>query len=168
MRRTRLAFCLLIAAAAVALPLTGCGGDDAKKTEQGTQLNQGGDRKGAENTVRDYLRALIAKDGAAACSKFTPEYQRAVLEKNEAFARKENAKTCADLITRITRVSRSVTFEGQPLNARTVDRLKLIVTLRQGGEEQNATVTGQQGLQRYELVTNDGKWFITEVVQGGR
>src|SRR5215217_731532 len=163
MCRTRLAACLLIAAAA---PLVGCGGGDDDKTGK-AQLSQAGDRQGAEDTVRDYLRALVNKDGDAACAKLTPAYRRSVLEQNAEFAKKQHAKTCGELIDAVTRESRTVTFEGQPLNSRTVGKIKLVVSLRQGGEEQNATVAGTQGLQRYELITGDGKWLIEEIEQAG-
>jgi hypothetical protein len=158
MRRARQIACLLLIAV-----VAGCGGgdDDGGKT----QLSAEGDRKGAEQTVRDYLRALVDEDGAKACSKLTPAYQQSVLKQNAEFARRQKADTCAELIDAITRVSGSVTFEGQPLNAQSVGKLKLIVTVREGGREQNATVTGAEGLQRYELVTNNGKWLIGEITR---
>jgi len=152
--------CLLLVAA-----LAGCGGgDDDSDQPQG---GQGGDRAGAEAAVRDYLRALVAKDGAAACAHLTPDYQRSVVEQNEEFARKQGAGNCTELLNAVTRQSRSVTFEGQPLNAGTVDKLKLVATVREGGEAANATVTGAQGLQRYELITSDDKWLITEITNAG-
>jgi hypothetical protein len=89
------------------------------------------------------------------------------VQQNEEFARKQRADNCAELIDAVTRESRSVTFEGQPLNARTVDKLKLVVTVREGGQASNATVTGAQGLQRYELVTSEDKWLITEITNAG-
>src|SRR5688500_552996 len=144
MRGMRHVLCLLGLAAALA----GCGGDD---DGNGGNAQPKADRKGAETAVRDYLRALVAKDGEAACGKLTPDYQRSVLEQNQEFAEKQGADSCGELIDAVTKTSRSVTFEGQPLNAKTVDSLKLVVTVRQGGQEQNATVTGAQGLQRYEL-----------------
>jgi hypothetical protein len=144
--------------------LAGCGGDDDGDQAQG---GQSGDRQGAEAAVRDYLRALVAKDGEGACAKLTPGYQRSVVEQNEEFARKQRADTCAELIDAITTQSRSVTFEGQPLNAKTVGTIKLVATVREGGEAANATVTGARGLQRYELVTSDGMWLITEITNAG-
>ena len=150
-----------------AVALAACGGGDDDKTSGGWSPKQEGDRKGAENAVRDYLRALAAKNGAEACSHFTPEYQRTVVEKNKEFARQHGADNCAELISAITAEAGPPTFEGQKLNASTVDKLKLVATVRVGGEEQNATVTGAQGLQRYELHTSDGKWLIAEVDSAG-
>jgi hypothetical protein len=144
--------------------LAGCGGDDDGDRPQG---GQGGDRAGAEAAVRDYLRALVAKDGSAACSHLTPDYQRSVVQQNEEFARKQGAGNCAELIDAITRESGSVTFEGQPLNADTVGKLKLEVSVREGGQASNATVTGARGLQRYELITSDDKWLIAEITRAG-
>src|SRR5215212_11745524 len=126
MRRIPLVACLLIAAAA---PLVGCGGGDDDKTAGKAQLSQAGDRQGAEDAVRDYLRALVKKDGDAACAKLTPAYQRSVLQKNADFAKKQHAKSCGELIDAVTRESRTVTFEGQPLNSRTVGKIKLVVSL---------------------------------------
>jgi len=153
-----------------ALALAGCGGGDDGGTsgtsDQGAPKREG-DRKGAETAVRDYLRALVDKDGERACSKFTPDYQRSVVEKNADFARKAGTHSCGELIDAITKTAGPPTFEGQPLNSSTVDKIKLQTSVRVGGKEQNATVTGQQGLQRYELVTDDGKWLIAEVENAG-
>ena len=151
----------------------GCGGDDEKKsgTDGGGGKKGGrstaGDSKGAENTVRDYLRAFVDKDGAAACEKLTPDYQRSIVEQSGDFARKAGAKDCRSLLDAVFKEAPQATFEGQPLNAKTVETLPLQVAVRQSGEEQNATVTGQQGLQRYELFTQDGRWSIMEIVQAG-
>jgi hypothetical protein len=164
MRRTRHIVSLLLLVAAVA-PLAACGGDDGDSTGK-TQLAKEGDRKGAESTVRDYLRALVDKDGAAACSKLTSEYQRSVVKQNAAFAKAKGIDTCEELIDTLTHGAPSVLFEGQRLTKQNVDTVKLVVTVRQGGEEQNATVTGAQGLQRYQLVTSKGKWLISEVERG--
>ena len=160
MRRTRYTLCLIGVAAALA----GCGADDEPA---GTAPGKSGDSEGAEAAVRDYLRALVAKDGAKACAQLTPAYQKSVVRQNEEFAKKEGAETCPELIDAITAASRSVTFEGQPLTAGTVDDLKLVATVREGGQEQNATVMGAQGLQRYELVTSDGRWLIAEITRAG-
>lgn len=158
---------VLIVAAAVAL--AGCGGDD-----DGGSGSGGGsagapkrDSKGAENAVREYLRALVEKDGAKACGRLTPDYQRVIVEKNAEFARKNGASTCPELIDAITKTAGPATFEGQPLNAGTIDKIKLESTVRVGGQEQNATVTGTQGLQRYELITSKGEWMIAEVTNAG-
>ena len=67
----------------------------------------------------------------------------------------------------MTKEAPRATFEGRPLNEKTVGTIPLEVTVRQSGEEQNATVTGEQGLQRYELFTQDGDWWITEITQAG-
>ena len=160
MRGTHHALCLIGIAAALA----GCGGDDEQAT---TAPGKGGDAEGAEAAVRDYLRALVAKDGAGACAQLTPAYQKSVVRQNAEFAKKEGAETCPALIDAVTAASRRVTFEGQPLNARTVENVKLVATVREGGQEQNATVTGAQGLQRYELVTSDGRWLIEEITRAG-
>ena len=154
-----------IVAAAVGLAACG-GGDDDKNSGVGSP-KQEGDRKGAETAVRDYLRALAAKNGERACSHFTPEYQRTVVDKNKEFARQHGADNCGELISAITAEAGPPTFEGQKLNASTIDKLKLVATVRVGGEEQNATVTGAQGLQRYELHTSGGKWLIAEVESAG-
>jgi hypothetical protein len=150
------ALCLLVCATAA---LGGCGGDDSDPREDAAG--------GAEKTVREYLTALIDKDGAAACSKFTPEYQRSVLEQNDAFAREARARTCGQLIDAITRSSRSVTFEDQPLTKDNVGKVDLETRARQSGEEWNATVTGKRGVQRYELETRDGRWLITKIERAG-
>ena len=160
MQGTRHLLCLIGLAAALA----GCGGDDEKAT---TEPGKSGDAEGAEAVVRDYLRALVAKDGAKACAQLTPAYQKSVVMQNEEFAKKEGARTCPALIDAVTAASRRVTFEGQPLNARTVEDVELVGAVRQGGQEQNATVTGAQGLQRYELVTSDGRWLIAEITRAG-
>src|SRR3954447_197735 len=154
-----------LTAAAVALP--GCGGSsDDSTSDVGAPLREG-DRQGAQNAVRDYLRALVQKNGEKACSKFTPEYQDLVVERNKEFARQHGADNCGELIGAITATAGPPTFEGQKLNASSVEKIKLIARVRAGGEEQNATVTGTQGLQRYELHTSDGKWLIAEVTSGG-
>lgn len=147
----------------------GCGGNDKEPSTdgQGTQRSDAGDKKGAEDTVRDYLRALVEKKGGDACSKLTPEYQKSILDQNREFAAKVKASNCAALIDAVTREAPRATFEGRPLNEKTVDTIPLKVTVRQSGEEQNATVTGEQGLQRYELFTQDGRWWITEITQAG-
>lgn len=150
------ALCLLLCATAA---LGGCGGDDTDPREDAA-----GD---AEKTVREYLTALLDKDGAAACSKFAPQYQRSVLEQNESFARESRARTCAQLIDAITRSSPSVRFEDQPLTKDNVGKLDLETRARQSGEEWNATVTGKRGVQRYELQTRDGKWLITKIERVG-
>jgi hypothetical protein len=154
-----------LVAAAVGLAACG-GGDDDKSSGVGSPKREG-DRKGAETAVRDYLRALIAGNGEQACSHFTPEYQRSVVDKNKEFATKHGADNCAELVSAITAEAGPPTFEGQKLNKSTIDKLKLVATVRVGGEEQNATVTGTQGLQRYELHTSEGKWLIAEVESGG-
>ena len=165
MHRTRHIACLLIGGA-LALPLAACGGGDDDGAAK-SQLSNEGDAKGAETTVREYLRALVQKDGAKACGRLTPDYQRSIVEKNEEFARKHDSGTCAELIDAITKTAGPATFEGQALNTATVDKIPLKVRVRTGGEEQNATVTGAQGLQRYELVTSKGKWLIAEVTNAG-
>ena len=150
------ALCLLLCSTAA---LAGCGGDDT---------NPRGDAAGdAEKAVRGYLTALLDKDGAAACSKFTPEYQRSVLEQNESFAREARARDCAQLIEAITRSSPSVRFEDQPLTKDNVGKVDLETRVRQSGEEWNATVTGRRGVQRYELETRDGRWLIAKIERAG-
>ena len=150
------ALCLLFCATAA---LGGCGGDDPEP-----RADAAGD---AEKTVREYLTALLDKDGAAACSKFTPQYQRSVLEQNESFAKEARARNCAQLIEAITRSSPSVRFEDQPLTKENVGKVALETRARQSGDEWNATVTGRRGVQRYELETRDGKWLITKIERAG-
>ena len=155
---------VLIVVAAVAF--AGCGGEDDGGSGNGAVAPKR-DSKGAENAVREYLRALVEKDGAKACGQFTLAYQRSILEQNSEFATKNKITTCPALIDAITKTAGPATFEGQPLNAATVDKIKLESTVRVGGKEQNATVTGTQGLQRYELITSDGEWMIAEVTNAG-
>ena len=164
MRQSRRLTCLGLTAA-VALAGPGCGGGEAPKPK--SQLSREGDRQGAEETVRDYLRALVHGDGAAACDKLTPDYRKSVFAKNEDFARQEGATDCASLIDAVTKRAPRTTFEGQPLNRKTVDKIPLKVRVRRSGDEQNATVTGAQGLQSYELYTTKGRWAISDVQQAG-
>jgi hypothetical protein len=168
MRRARRSLCLLLTGATVAAALgaSGCGGDDKPK-QGGTQRSNAGDVKGAEGTVRDYLRALVDGDGAAACAKLTPDYRKSVFEQNKDFARQAGATDCASLIDAVTKKTPRTTFEGQPLNKKTVGKIPLKTDVRHSGDEQNATVTGTQGLQRYELFTTKGKWAISDVQQAG-
>jgi hypothetical protein len=67
----------------------------------------------------------------------------------------------------VVRRTPSTTFEGRPLNKDTVDKIPLKTTVRQNGKEQNATVTGEQGLQSFELFTTNGKWAISQIGQAG-
>ena len=150
------AACLLLCSMAA---IAGCGGDDGDPKEEAA--------KDAETTVREYLTALVAKDGAAACGKFSEEYRQSVLEQNESFARQARARDCAQLIDAITRSSKSVSFEDEPLSRDKVGKVALESSVRQSGEEWNATVTGQRGIQRYELETRDGKWLITKIERRG-
>jgi hypothetical protein len=152
MKRT---ICLLLCATAV---LGGCGDDGDSKEDA---------MRDAETTVREYLAALIDKQGAEACSKFTPEYQASVLKQNESFAKQAKATNCAQLIDAITKSSPSVSFEDEILNRENVGKIGLKSTVRESGDEQNATVTGERGIQRYELETRDGKWLIAKIERTG-
>ena len=118
---------------------------------------------GAEETVRGYLQALVAKRGADACARFTPEYQRSVMRQNREFARAKRVKDCAGLLDEVTRANPSVTFEGRPLTRETVGKLEFETSVRQSGKEHNATVTGKRGMQRYELETRGGRWLIAQI-----
>ena len=144
--------CLLLSVAAL---LSACGGDDGDSKEDAA--------RDAETTVREYLTALVDKNGAGACSKFTPEYQASVLEQNEAFAKQARARNCQQLIDAITRSSPSVSFEDEILTKENVGKVALETSVRESGDEQNATVTGKRGVQRYELETRDGNWLITKI-----
>ena len=155
-----------LVAAVVGLAACGPSSGDDKNAGVGSPQREG-DRKGAENAVRDYLRALIARNGERACSHFTPEYRREVVDKNRDFARKHGADDCGELVSAVTAEAGPPTFEGQKLSESSIEKLKLVATVRVGGEEQNATVTGAQGLQRYELHTSGGKWLIAEVESAG-
>ncbi len=148
--------CLMLCLGAAAL--AACG-DDGDSTEEA--------KREAEATVREYLTALVEKNGAGACSKFTPEYQQSVLEQNEAFAKQARARNCQQLIDAITRSSPSVSFEDETLNKGNVGEISLKTTVRKSGDERNATVTGERGIQRYELETRDGKWLITKIERAG-
>ena len=148
--------CLLLCVTAA---LAGCGGDDGDSKEDAT--------RDAESAVREYLTALVDKNGAGACSRFTPEYQQSVLEQNEAFAKQARARNCQQLIDAITRSSPSVSFEDKILNKDNVGKVELETKVRQSGDEWNATVTGKAGIQRYELETRDGKWLITKIERTG-
>jgi hypothetical protein len=164
MRQSRRLICLGLTAA-VTLTGAGCGGGEAPKPK--SQLSKEGDTKGAEGTVRDYLRALVDGDGAGACAKLTPDYRKSVFQQNKDFATQAGAPDCASLIDAVTKKAPRTTFEGQPLNKKTVDKIPLKVSVRLNGTEQNATVTGAQGLQRYELFTTKGRWSISDVQQAG-
>ena len=137
-----------------------CGGDGAADDPKANQA-------AAEATVRSYLSALLGKRGGEACSKFTPEYQRSVVRLNREFARSRGLTDCARLIDAVTRANPSVTFEGRPLTRKTIGKLRLRTIVRQSGEGHNATVTGERGMQRYELVTRDGRWLIAEIERTG-
>lgn len=142
------------------LALSACGGDDPEEERKANQA-------GAESTVREYLTALVDKDGSAACSKFTPDYQRAVVRQNRDFARDNKVNDCPALIDKITRVSPSVSFEGKPLDRDAIGGLELKTSVRANGEAFNATVTGAAGVQRYELETRDGRWLIANIERVG-
>jgi hypothetical protein len=148
----RRSICMLVLCLVAAVAV-GCGGGDDKKPGPAD----------AEKTVHDYLAALVAKDGAGACGKLTPEYQKSVLQQNDAFAKSQKADTCTKLIDAITRSAPSVSFEGEILNKDNVGDVGLEVSVRDSGDQQNATVTGKQGIQRYELETRDGKWLISKI-----
>jgi ABC-type glycerol-3-phosphate transport system substrate-binding protein len=153
MRRT-LCILLLVAAAVVA----GCGGSDNKGPSTGD----------AETTVREYLTALVEKKGKAACDKLTPAYQKSVVQQNQAFAKQNKAETCPQLIDAITRSAPSVAFEGEVIDSKAkVDKLDLKTSVRESGDQKNATVTGAQGIQRYELQTSDGRWLIAKIERSG-
>ena len=141
----------------LALALAACGGGDDRAEQEKEN------RSGAEATVRAYLTALVTKNGEEACSKFTPEYQRSVVQQNQAFARSKGVDDCAGLINALTRAAPSVTFEGSKLTPDSVSKLRFETSVRQNGEEYNATVTGRQGIQRYELETRDGDWRISKI-----
>jgi hypothetical protein len=147
---------LTILALTLALAACGGGGDDRAEQEKEN-------RSGAEATVRAYLTALVTKNGGEACSKFTPEYQRSVLRQNRAFARGKGVDDCAGLIDALTRAAPSVSFEGVKLTRDSVGDLRFETSVRQSGEEYNATVTGRQGIQRYELETSEGDWKINKI-----
>ena len=163
----RLAAALL---ACLSILATGCGGDKKKPGTtggNGSQRSTAGDSKGAESTVRGYLRALVDKDGGDACDKLTPDYQKQVVDQNRDFARQNGVSDCAGLIGAVVKRTPSTTFEGQPLNKETVEKIRLRTTVRQNGKEQNATVAGRQGLQSFELFTTNGKWAISQIDQAG-
>jgi limonene-1,2-epoxide hydrolase len=145
----RRAICLLLALAAVA---TGCGGGDSKP-----------DAAGAQTLVREYLTALVSKDGKAACSKLTPEYQRSVFAQNQAFAKSSGATDCVSLIDKLTHSAPSVSFEGATLTPDTVKKLAFEVKV----DGSKATVTGKKKIQQYELVTRDGHWVIAKIARLG-
>jgi hypothetical protein len=151
----RRSICLLMVLAAA---VAGCGGG-------GDEKNTGKDA--AESTVRDYLTALVAKNGADACAKLTPEYQKSVLQQNQAFAQQAKADTCPKLIDAVTKSAPSVSFEGDILSKDNVGKVKLETSVRESGKQKNATVTGIRGVQRYELETRDGRWLIAKIERTG-
>ena len=148
---------LILAFAALAVAACGGGGEDEKAAAADD----------AEATVRSYLEALLAKRGADACAKFTPEYQRSVVRQNRDFARERGLDDCAGLLDAVTRANPSVTFEGRPLERGTIGRLDFQTSVRASGEGHNATVTGALGIQRYELETRDGRWLIAAIERTG-
>jgi hypothetical protein len=151
----------------VTIPAAGCGGDDKSNDPVGkVQHSTAGDSKGAEKTVRGYLHALVGHNGKDACDRLTPEYRKSVVEQNRDYARRVGAKDCAAVVTAATKQTPHITFEGRPLDDKSVDKIPLRVTVRLNGKEQNATVTGSLGIERYELFTQDGHWWISEIAQG--
>ena len=151
---------LNLALLATALTLMACGGDDPQEERKANEA-------GAESTVREYLTALVEKNGSEACSKFTPDYQRSVVRQNRDFARENRVDNCPALIDKVTRVSPSVTFEGKPLDRKAIDDIQFKTSVRANGEAFNATVTGASGVQRYELETHDGRWLIANIERVG-
>ncbi|MEA2444794.1 MAG: hypothetical protein QOJ12_2086 [Thermoleophilales bacterium] len=149
--RGRSRILVVVAAALVA----GCGGGGAKSPTGAGE---------AEAAVRAYLTALVEKDGARACAKLTPQYQRSVVQQNPAIANQTKTTTCPKLLDAITRSARFVSFEGQVLDdVSKVGKLGLKVTVRGTG----ATVTGARGVQRYELETRGGRWLIAKIERMG-
>lgn len=144
-----------------ALFLAACGGGDGAEEERADA------REEAQAAVRAYLTAVVDKRGAAACERFTPEYQRELLRQHRAFAREHEVDDCAGLLDATLRATPKVNFEGKPLERETIDELELQATVRQSGEGHNATVTGRRGRQRYELETRDGRWLIAGIEQVG-
>jgi hypothetical protein len=155
----------------IVLALAGCGGGDAKKQTSGgngTQRAQEGDSKGAETAVRDYLKALIARDGSSACAKLSPEYQKSVVDQNAEIIRGADSRDCAAVVAAITKAAPRLTFEGNDIKGDgAIDKLPLKTSVRVSGQGQNATVTGAQGLQRYELEMRGGNWKIASITSAG-
>ena len=142
----------------VAFGLAACGGGDG-----GADAEKSRRAGGAEDTVRGYLKALVAGRGGDACAKFTAEYQRALMRQNREFARSKRARDCAGLMEALTRATPSVTFEGRPLKPDTVGKLKLKASVVRSGAEYKGVVTGVRGMQRYEVETRGGRWLITGI-----
>ena len=153
------------------LALAGCGGDDAKKETtggNGKQQAEEGDPKGAETAVRDYLKALIAGDGASACDQLSPEYQKSVVDQNADIIRGNDSRDCPAVVAAIVKSAPRLTFEGNDLKGNgSVDKLDLKISVRISGKGQNATVTGAQGLQRYELEMRGEDWKIASITSAG-
>jgi|SRR5918999_3080954 pSer/pThr/pTyr-binding forkhead associated (FHA) protein len=149
---------LLVIGGIVAVILV-AGGDDGG----GDEL----DGPGAEETVKEYLRAYVDGDGDAACDQLTDDYQEEIVERNEAFV-DEDVSECPELIEALEeRLSGSggLTFEGEELNDDSIDDLDLKsnVELNSEGEGESATVEGPEGQQKFELEPVDGEWKISDI-----
>jgi hypothetical protein len=143
-----------------ALLVAGCGGDD-DGGGRGTGL------EGAENTVKDYLRALVDGDGGAACDLLTDGYRTEIVERNKTLADRLGASDCEELVSKLVKRSRRVTFEREPLTKDSIEGIDLKTELRAGDPsdagDDAATVTGPKRAQAYELEVTGGEWRISRI-----
>jgi hypothetical protein len=151
-----------IVAASLALTLAACGGDDGG----GSDVQPAAGVEGAEQTVHDYLAALAAGDGSAACGYFSDEWAAGIVAQNQEAADQLGATDCASFVEALHDRG-SISIGGQELTPEVVDELdlrtdaKVDLTDPENPDQQSATVHAED--QVYELEVIDGTWKITRL-----
>lgn len=129
---------LLAAAGATALLLGGCTTGSVDDVQQG--------QSAIELQIESYLRAVAEDQPARACSKLSDYYRRSLTPSCEAH-------------TRQIAGARPVRFEGQPIDAGSIDNLHW--TIRVDGDF--ATARGQYGQTTIKLQKSAGEWRIDSI-----